>query len=986
MSKYHRLHLTGLTLLLVTFSIAPKFSFSSEAKEDARTQARRLEVLFLGSPNKSHRPLDRFHTIRRALGKKGINFTYANQPTALTPENLAKYDSLLVYGNHDKITKPQEKALLEYSANGGSCVFLHSACGCFRNSDAFVALLGAQFKSHGKGVFRVDTVLPDHELMKGYEGFECWDESYVHKRHNPDRTILQKREEEPWTWVRTNGKGRIFYTASGHDERCWQQPNYQDLILRAILWTVGEEKAKLIKNLQLPELSYYESEVNILPAKSRGTPLDRRVKHTELQNSLPVEESMKLIQVPVDFQLELFASEPDIVNPIALNWDEKGRMWAVEAYDYPNNHVLNDPGEDRIKILEDTDNDGKADKVTVFAEGLSICTTVLSYQQGCITTDKEEMVYLSDTNGDGKADTRKVLFSGLQIWDTHACTSNLRYGFDGWIYATVGYSKIEVAINGKTINSGGPAVFRFQPDGSDLEILQNTTNNTWGLGFTEEAKIMGSTANNNPSWWFDVPKKLYLQAGLKPKRTPRADIIEKIFPITFDYLQVDCKESITAGAGHALYTARLFPEDWHNKRALICAPTAKLVSAPIVKPNGSGFKTVHFEQNLYASADSWSAPVAAEVGPDGAVYIADWYNSVVQHNVYGPDQQKGPGNAYLTKHRDRKHGRIYRISPKNKTPDTNPVLNTRDDCLKAFSHSNLFWRLTAQRTLLDLEKDKNNLIEPLQALLQSEATPALHAMYMLTQILSKEELNTLAKKYINSENEALQLAAMRHLSSTTENANLLIDTLDDYPPNSKHAALIHIASVERSESILNKLKTRISDIQKDQSLIEIMTVAIAKHSERPTQNQATVKKNLSKSAKRGEKIYTTSGCVACHQTDGEGLAKTYPPLNQSEWLKGKPDKSIGIILKGLVGEIKVRGETYTGAMPAQPNLKDQQIADVLTYIRTNWDNNYGGIKKDDVTRVRAKLKDRLHPFEAKDFNKPAKKKPAKKKKTAPKNE
>ncbi|MGB0774654.1 MAG: PVC-type heme-binding CxxCH protein, partial [Akkermansiaceae bacterium] len=314
--------------------------------------------------------------------------------------------------------------------------------------------------------------------------------------------------------------------------------------------------------------------------------------------------------------------------------DEKGRMWAVEAYDYPNSHVMNKPGRDRIKILQDTDGDGKADKISVFAEGLTICTSVLPFGSGCITTDGEEMVFLYDSNNDGKADKRQVLFKGLKIWDTHACTSNLRYGHDGWIYATVGYSGVDIKIGEKHIKSG-QGVLRFKPDGSDVEMLQNTTNNTWGLGITEEGRVMGSTANNNPSWWLDVPLAAYRKAGVKPQRTPRADSSDLTYPLTYDYLQVDCKERVTAGAGHAIYTSRLFPSEWWNKRALICAPTCKLVAAPRVERRGAGFKTTGFEQNIYATADSWSAPVAAEVGPDGGIYIADWYNSIVQHNVYG---------------------------------------------------------------------------------------------------------------------------------------------------------------------------------------------------------------------------------------------------------------------------------------------------------------------------------------------------------------
>ncbi|NIP92940.1 MAG: dehydrogenase, partial [Akkermansiaceae bacterium] len=124
------------------------------------------------------------------------------------------------------------------------------------------------------------------------------------------------------------------------------------------------------------------------------------------------------------------------MNPISINWDHRGRLWVVEAFDYPHKIGSGDP-QDRIKILEDTDRDGVADKVTVFAEGLNICTSVLPMHDGAIATDGPDMVYLRDTGGDGRADDRQVLFTGLGLRDTHACTSNLRHGFDGWVYGTV---------------------------------------------------------------------------------------------------------------------------------------------------------------------------------------------------------------------------------------------------------------------------------------------------------------------------------------------------------------------------------------------------------------------------------------------------------------------------------------------------------------------------------------------------------------------
>ena len=175
-----------------------------------------------------------------------------------------------------------------------------------------------------------------------------------------------------------------------------------------------------------------------------------------------------------------------------------------------------------LPICEDTDGDGRADKFTVFADKLSIPTTLAFSNGGVICTNGSDVLFLKDTDGDDVADERKVLFTGIRTGDTHAGTSNFRYGIDNWIWATTGYSGFGGTVGGKQHNFSS-GVYRFKPDGSAMEFLQNTTNNTWGLGFTEEFDIHGSTANANPSWYLSFPRRYYERAGLAQPRTPRAD-------------------------------------------------------------------------------------------------------------------------------------------------------------------------------------------------------------------------------------------------------------------------------------------------------------------------------------------------------------------------------------------------------------------------------------------------------------------------------
>src|SRR5207248_2922237 len=206
-----------------------------------------LTVLFLGD-NAGHKPAERFRILAPVLAKRGVELVYTDKAESLNPKTLAGYDALMIYANITKITPEQEKALLDYVESGKGFVPLHCASYCFLNSPKYVELVGAQFRSHGTGTFHTDVVEPAHPIMKGYTPFTSWDETYVHTKHNEkDRTVLEVRTDgdlkEPWTWVRTPGKSRVFYTAWGHDHRTWGNPGFQNLLERGVRWACGQDPA-----------------------------------------------------------------------------------------------------------------------------------------------------------------------------------------------------------------------------------------------------------------------------------------------------------------------------------------------------------------------------------------------------------------------------------------------------------------------------------------------------------------------------------------------------------------------------------------------------------------------------------------------------------------------------------------------------------------------------------------------------------------------
>jgi len=441
------------------------------------------------------------------------------------------------------------------------------------------------------------------------------------------------------------------------------------------------------------------------PAR-RNEPLGR------MQKPLAAAESRKRAITPVGFRVELFAAEPLLEGkPLAMCFGPDGEVYVAESVDYPNDLV--EPGQgdgrDRIVRLADADGDGRADRRTVFAEPLSIPTSMLAHAGGLIVAQAPQVLFLADTDGDGRADRRDVLFSGWGTGDTHAGPSNLTWGLDGWVYGVVGYSGFRGEVGGER-HRFGAGFFRFQPDGSRLEFLRSTNNNSWGFGFSEEGLVFGSTANGNPSEHMPLPNRVYervrgwsattlggIAGSPAMELAPRAGGEGSV-----SIRQVDHHGRFTAAAGHRLYTARAYPRDYWNRTAFVCEPTGHLVATFDLLPRGAGFSS-RMAWNLVASDDEWTAPIQAEVGPDGNVWVIDWYNFIVQHNPTPAGFETGRRGAYVTPLRDKTRGRIWRVVHEQASPPGRASLAGPSPAalVAALRDDNLFWRERAQRRLLD---------------------------------------------------------------------------------------------------------------------------------------------------------------------------------------------------------------------------------------------------------------------------------------------
>jgi putative membrane-bound dehydrogenase-like protein len=707
------------------------------AATPAAEGARPLRLLFLGHDRDHHPSGKLLPLIAAPLARRGIQMTHVSTPAeALVPSTLKHYDGLVLYANHETITPEQEQALVDFVEGGKAIVAIHSASFMFTKAPRYIPIVGGQFQKHGTGDFTAEIVAPEHPVTKGLKPFSTWDETYVHTRHNPvDRTVLMERVDgdgrEPYTWVRTQGKGRVFYTAYGHDERTWGNPGFRQLIEQGIVWAVDDQARAAWQKLKMPEVEYVEG-FNV-PNYEKRDPAPK------YQLPMSAADSQKFIQTPAEFKVELFAQEPMIGKPITFSFDERGRLWVIEAVDYPNRVLRGGPGDDRIKILEDTNGDGRADKVTVFADRINLASGLTFANGGVVVAAAPHMLFLKDTNGDDKADVTKVLST-----DTHAGPSNLLYGPDNHVWGVLGYSGFAGDMNGKPMKFS-QGVYRYKPDGSDFEFVTGSTNNTWGLGFSETFDVFGSTANNDPSFYVAIPNRFFeavpeLTAGVRTISGPGYQSAAQFYTAHFltPYIrQVDVWGGYTAAAGHQLYTARAFPKKYWNRVAFITEPTAHLVGQGIMEPQGAGFVT-RDGWNLMAGAEEWFSPVHAQVGPDGAVWVADWYTFINQHNPTPPGHSNGPGNAYETSMRDRTRGRIYRVVYRDAPAAKKPTLSRADPAslIAGLKSDNMLWRLHAQRLLV--ERGKVDVVPQLAALAADPTVDAIgtngaafHALWTL---------------------------------------------------------------------------------------------------------------------------------------------------------------------------------------------------------------------------------------------------------------
>ena len=413
-------------------------------------------------------------------------------------------------------------------------------------------------------------------------------------------------------------------------------------------------------------------------------------------DALSPQDEQKALQVPEGFEVQFVASEPDIFKPMNMAFDERGRMWITDSLEYPWAAPLDKPARDSVKILQDTDGDGKADKIITFADGLNIPIGIYPYPsrkdettgktiQGAIVYSIPYIWDLRDTDGDDICDERIKLYGPFGYErDTHGMCNAFRRGFDGWIYACHGFNNISKVAgkDGHVVEMSSGNTFRFRMDGSRIEHFTHGQVNPFGMCFDPLFNIFTADCHTKPIT--QLLRGGYYQSFGKPH--DGLGYVPEIMSHT---------HGTTANCGIVAYYGGHFPKEWEG---LFFTGNVMTSRVNVDAPEYHGSTILAKERNDFViSKDPWFRPVDLQCGPDGALYILDFYNKIIGH--YEVDL-KHPG-------RDRHRGRIWKVIHKATPPFKMPDLRTQtpEQLVELLAHDNLTVRLLATQGVCDSLSD-----------------------------------------------------------------------------------------------------------------------------------------------------------------------------------------------------------------------------------------------------------------------------------------
>jgi mono/diheme cytochrome c family protein/glucose/arabinose dehydrogenase len=663
------------------------------------------------------------------------------------------------------------------------------------------------------------------------------------------------------------------------------------------------------------------------------------------------EDALKKLKVPEGYKIELFASEKeftDLANPVQMSFDNKGRLWVATMPTYPHYKPGDAKPNDKILILEDVDNDGKADKQTIFAEGLHLPLGFEIAPEGVYVSQGTNLKLFTDTNGDDKADKVEILLSGYDDHDTHHNSHAFCADPSGAIYSGEGvFLQTNVETSYGTVRATNGGFYRYSPQLRKLErTAQLAIPNPWGIAFDYWGQpFFAETSSPDVRWM--MPGTVLPRYGESTHKS--VQLIEK------DHM-------VRPTSGLEFISSRHFPDDVQGDMLINNTIGFLGTKQHKMMDEGTGYKTKH-RQDLVISEDRNFRPVDMEIAPDGSLYIVDWHNILIghmQHNARDPL-------------RDHVHGRIYRVTyparplvkpakidgasveellDNLKLPEYRTRYRTRRE-LRGRNATEVLPKITKWVNNLDKNDTQyeHNVLEALwvswglnkvdqkllRQLLKAKDYHARAAAVEVLRFTGHQVLDqsALLMQAARDENSRVRLDAIVAASWIGSEKGLPIEAeakkmpLDDWMIHAQQTAVAHL-----SGKAVSKVKEEYSTTNLKGKDFESFTL--------------------------GRTIFAKEGyCITCHQADGKGLpASGFPPLAGATWVTGNEDRLIKIVLKGLMGEIDVNGKKYPGQVPMTPYgglLNDKEVAAVLTYVRNSFGNQASVVSPEKVKAVRASV-------------------------------
>ena len=696
----------------------------------------------------------------------------------------------------------------------------------------------------------------------------------------------------------------------------------------------------------------------------RKTPVD--FKRVVLDTNPPVKplspaESIKLIQLPPGFKVELVASEPMIQEPVGMAWDGNGRLYVVEMNTYMKDAAATGEFEplSRIKLLEDTDNDGKMDKSTVFIDSLILPRVVLPVGDELLVTitNQRHIWSYKDVNGDGKADQKRIVFKNddPDVRNLEHQNGGLLWNLDNWIYPSRDNLRYKYS-NGEII----------------ADTLVDNMIGQWGMTTDNYGRLFYSEAGpglpavqiqQGPAYGALNFNDQYTAAFTKP--WPIIGTIDAQGGRQALRPEDNSLKEFTSGCGQSIFRGDRLPKDMLGDY-FIGEPVGRIIKrGKVYNREGKIYiEDAYKEQDWLASADMNFRPINTYTGPDGCFYIVDMYHGIIQESEWTtPDSYLGKMIAEKEIFKNRGMGRIYRVVHEDFKPDrTKPnLLNEPSSRLISYlSHPNGWWRDMAQQLLI--VRNDQSVVPELKktALSSTDHLARIHALWTL-EGMNAIDKQTLLIAFADKDPQVRKTAVWISEIFITRNDKVVIDSLSKMKNDTSADVKVQLSLSLRSNKSAATQKI-VKDLIDANPANSMMQFSYSTFVEAQKQREEELKrtKNLGPAERKliteGAVIYKQL-CATCHGPDGKGIniagkEMPAPPLAGSPRVKGDKIALSQLLLNGLTGPVD--GKTYADKMPSMWAQSDEWIASALSYIRNSGDlgNKASVVTPGEVKKIR----------------------------------